>query len=251
MAMLKERAFVWSLTGVCALVGFMLTVQLSSHVKPQPTPGTLASYLDLRSEIQAQQEENRLLTDQIAKARAQIAQYEAAQNNQGDLEAALRRDEQQTAAAAGLTPVTGPGIEIKIQDDPLLTPVGSAAQDFQDRADVWISEVINDLFANGATAISINDQRLVTTSSIRWIKGLNTLPELQVNTVPVTQPYIIRAVGDVDHMTAELTLKDWQANFNIMQEDFIVTVHRGKDGVTVPAYHGPLPGKWAKEATSK
>lgn len=249
--MSTQRAFIWSLTGVCALVGFMLTVELSSHIKPQPTSGTLASYLDLRSEIDEQQEENRLLTEQIAKAKAQIAQYQAAQTNQADLEAALRHDEQQTAAAAGLTPVTGPGIEIKIQDDPLLTPVGSAAQDFQERADVWISEVVNDLFANGATAISINDQRLVTTSSIRWIQGLNSLPELQVNTVPVAQPYIIRAVGDVDHMLAELTLKDWQANFNIMQEDFIVTAHRSANGVTVPAYQGPLPGKWAKEATSK
>jgi uncharacterized protein YlxW (UPF0749 family) len=83
------------------------------------------------------------------------------------------------------------------------------------------------------------------------IKGLNTLPELQVNTVPVAQPYIIRAVGDVTHMQAELTLKDWQANFNIMQEDFIVTAYPGPKGVTVPAYNGPLPGKWAKEATTK
>ncbi|WP_051662922.1 DUF881 domain-containing protein [Alicyclobacillus macrosporangiidus] len=244
---MQKRGFLWSLTGISALVGFMLTVQISS--RPQGSSAPISSYVDLRTEIQAQMQENRILTDEIAKQRAQLVQFEAAQGRQSDLLKALQQDKKNVDREAGLTPVNGPGITITIRFDPNLPYYDKTAGLFDEIADQEIGLIVNQLFANGATAIAINGQRLVTTSSIRLVSSLGGSVSLQVNTVPIVPPYVISAVGDVDRMMAVLTLNNVQAELATMQEDCIITPHRDQKGVTVPGYVGRLPGTWAKEVS--
>ncbi|WDM02788.1 DUF881 domain-containing protein [Alicyclobacillus cycloheptanicus] len=223
----------------------MLTVQLTSRQQPSST--TLSSYLDYRTQVDEQVEEHTILMQDIAKEKAQLAQFEASGGNQQEMQAVLKKDAQTVAAQAGLTPVTGPGITITIQDDPSLPFYPETAGAFAQNADVEISQIVNDLFGNGATAISINGNRLVTTSSIRLVSGLGPGTELQVNTEPVVEPYVITAVGNVSEMQSILTVDDVKPSLNLMQEDCIVKAYNKPHTVTVPAYQGPLPGTWAKE----
>lgn len=243
---MKKSAFIWSLTGISAAIGFMLTVQISS--RPQSSPESLSSYLDLRTQIQEQMQENKVLEDEIAKQNSVLYQYKNSSGQSSEMLKALKQDAQAVEAAAGRTTVTGPGITMKIQYNPNLQPIDGDAGLFELMADQELGLIVNDLYANGAKAISINGQRLVTTSSIRLVSGLDpTSAILQVNTVPVTMPYVITAMGDVDKMQAILTLHNVQSELNRMQEDCIITEFRGEHGVTVPAYEGPLPGHFAKE----
>lgn len=73
---------------------------------------------------------------------------------------------------------------------------------------------------------------------------------LQVDTNPIPSPYVITAMGDIDRMQAILTVNNVKDDLNIMQEDCVTTAHPGPNGVTVPAYTGPLPGHWAKEVNN-
>ncbi|OFW77854.1 MAG: hypothetical protein A2201_06725 [Alicyclobacillus sp. RIFOXYA1_FULL_53_8] len=235
----------WSVTGISAVLGFMLTVQITS--KPQASPAVLSSYLDLRTQLLEQMQQQQVLDKEIAKENAQLDQFKASNGNTEDLKKALENDAQTVSAEAGMMPLAGPGISISIQDNPNLPFVADYAGKFQQYSDQEISQIVNDLFANGAKAISINGQRLVTTSSIRLVSGLGGFSTLQINTYPVSMPYVISAVGNVDLMQAVINVKQVVTLLNLMQEDCLITVHPEANGITVPGYHGPLPGTWAKE----
>lgn len=242
---MKRAALIWSFTGITTVIGFLLTVQLTSR-QPSATTG-MSSYIDLRTQIQEQMQEHQILASQIAKAGEQVAQYQAATGHSTQMMNALKADAKNVAKEAGLTDVTGPGITIQIEYDPTLPYDAQTAGLFDQIADQEIGLIVNDLFANGATAISINGQRLVTTSSIRLVTGLSGDSTLQVNTVPITMPYVITAVGDSKRMQAVLTLNNTVPELNLMQEQCLITAHSDKNPVTVPGYQGPLPGSFAKE----
>lgn len=246
---MRKRAFTWSLTGIAAVIGFMLTVQITSRPQGPSTGST--SYLDLRTRLAEQLQEHRSLTSDVSKASTQLAQFEAAQGSQGLLQNALRRDATVVEAEAGMTPVSGAGLVVVIKDDPSLPFVQGISGTFPQHADEEVSQIVNDLYANGATAISINGQRLVTTSSIRLIASLGGLSMLQVNTNPVQMPYVIKAIGNISLMNAILQLDEIPLTLKLMQEHCIIRPYPGPHGVQVPAYRGSLPGAWAKEVRSE
>lgn len=245
---MQRSTFIWSLTGVFAIIGFLLTVQLTSRQSSTSTSPT--SYLDYRTQVDEQIQEHALLTQDIAKAQAQLAQYQSSQGNKKAMQAALKKDAQTVEAEAGLTPVTGNGITVTIEDDPSLPFYAQTAGKFSQNADVIISQIVNDLYGVGATAISINGQRLVTTSSIRLVSGLGPGSQLQINTYPVQKPYVITAVGNISLMRSVLTVDQVKPELALMQESCLISDYKSPQTVTVPGYSGPLPGTWAKEVNN-
>ena len=136
---------------------------------------------------------------------------------------------------AGFTPIKGEGIVITLQDsknpaaakDPHSDPNAGKLQ-----ADD-ILRLINELKAAGATAISINDQRLVATSEI-----VAAGPTISVNQTRLTQPVVVKAIGDPTVMTNALKLRGGVLEY---LEFFEIQVSVDKqNGVSVPAYKGPI-----------
>ncbi|GLV14575.1 hypothetical protein Heshes_22590 [Alicyclobacillus hesperidum] len=240
---MKRRSLVWGATATATALGFMLTVQLTSQNSfgQQST-----SYIDLRTQVQEQAQEHLLLEQQVSKLNAQLAEYRAASGSASELREVLQKDEKSLEQQAGILPTSGPGITITIQPDAKLGANPAQMALFPQQADQWLDEVVNVLLGNGATAISINDQRLVATSAIRLVE-VDGIGGVHVNGHPITTPYVIRAVGNIQDMQAALTVEVLQGYFEAMGEDFIVRSYPQKDGVTVPGYSGPLPGQYAKE----
>jgi uncharacterized protein YlxW (UPF0749 family) len=99
--------------------------------------------------------------------------------------------------ATGLGAVEGPGVVVTIGDGPASKdPVTGGATDDGDLARVQdrdLQDVVNALWASGAEAVSIDGQRLATTSAIRSA-GAAVLVDFR----PVESPYVIRAIGSPD-----------------------------------------------------
>ncbi|GAA3167079.1 DUF881 domain-containing protein [Blastococcus jejuensis] len=111
---------------------------------------------------------------------------------------ALARAERGAAAVA----VTGPGLLVTLanaESDADDDPVGGTTEvDPSGRVrDGDLQLVVNALWAAGAEAISIDDQRLGATTAIRFA-GEAVLVDFR----PVTNPYEIRAIGDPDDLAA-------------------------------------------------
>ena len=60
-----------------------------------------------------------------------------------------------------------------------------------------LQDVVNALWLAGAEAISVNDQRLAAQTAIR-----SAGEAILVDFRPLSPPYVLRAIGDVDQMQA-------------------------------------------------
>ena len=93
----------------------------------------------------------------------------------------------------GLTDVVGDGIIIT------LTDINEMIYDAED-----LLELINELRSAGAEAISINDERIVNTSDIVQI----TSSIIKVNSKNISNPLVIKAIGDKTYLKSALTIKN-------------------------------------------
>lgn len=113
----------------------------------------------------------------------------------------LQNELSQLNEALGKTDVAGEGIVIQIND-----MEGAELGD-----DVYVQRVasedllliVNELFAAGAEAISINGHRIITTSSIFDIGG----EFIKVNGERILSPYVINAIGNPDYLKSAVSGK--------------------------------------------
>ncbi len=103
------------------------------------------------------------------------------------------------ALAAGQLPVTGPGVVVELWDAPA-PPDLSASGLHPDDLVVHqqdLEAVINALWAGGAEAMMIQDQRITTTSSVRCVGNV-----LLLHGRHYSPPYRVSAIGDPQELTA-------------------------------------------------
>ena len=148
----------------------------------------------------------------------------------------------ETRLLAGLTPVQGPGVVITLRDSkrPLLhkVPPGMTLPNIIHDTD--INQVINELKAAGAEAITVNSQRLVATSSVRCAG-----PTIFVNNMPQTPPFVVEAIGDSKALTAALNLPGGIVNQIKAFDPAMFSVQ--EDGaLTLPAYSGGSEPHYAR-----
>ena len=139
---------------------------------------------------------------------------------------------------SGVVPVEGKGVIVVIDDSKRLTKPGENPNLYLIHDDD-ILKVINELWAAGAEAISINEQRLIATSEIRCAG-----PTLSVNNTRYSPPYEIRAIGD--SQTLENALKMRGGVIETLQFWGIQVTVKTQDLVQVPAYKGTFRFEYAK-----
>lgn len=111
---------------------------------------------------------------------------------------------------AGFTPVTGPGLTVTLTDAPKAAIDAANAEAGPVTPDELIvhqqdiQAVVNALWAGGATAMTIQDQRVISTTGIKCVG--NTV---MLHGVPYSPPYRIAAIGDPADLLASLDRNDY------------------------------------------
>ncbi|MFW6033717.1 MAG: DUF881 domain-containing protein [bacterium] len=138
--------------------------------------------------------------------------------------------------ATALTPVTGPGVRVSLDDVP-----SDEIPDDADTADYIVHQqdleaVMNAMWAGGAEAMMVMDQRIISTSAVRCIG-----PVLHLQTRTYAPPYEVTAIGDVDGMLTALDDSSSVDFYRSLVEQFglgfELTV---EEEITMPAYEGTL-----------
>ena len=160
-------------------------------------------YTDLASLVEAENQEYIELVDRV---RAVTADVERLTNRVGAEE--VRRIHRQVAelrAPAGFTPVTGPGVTITLSDAPA-DVINSSTRDIRllvvHQQD--IQAVVNAFWKGGAEAVTIQGERLITSSGIKC-EGNAVM--IQGQAYP--QPYVISAVGDPETLENAVQADDF------------------------------------------
>ncbi len=112
----------------------------------------------------------------------------------------LRREADALRPSAGLTPVTGSALRITLSDAPAEV-INSSTQPIK-RMIVHqqdIQAVVNALWTGGATGVTVQGQRIITTTGIKCEGNA-----VQLDGVPYGQPYVIVAVGDLAQLAGAL-----------------------------------------------
>ncbi len=184
------RRFTAGTAVIIALFGLLITVvalqtqrdaavdELSREALIEQVTARRERVSDLQERVRAAEIENQALLQGNAELATEV---EAAQ-----------RQVQVLGMSAGLIGVQGPGVRMTVR-----SAEGAAPND-QVR-DEDLATLVDGLWQAGAEAISINGERLTATSGIR-----NTGRSIHVGGRPVSEPYVLSAIGDPDTLPANL-----------------------------------------------
>lgn len=220
----------FSLLLVSVLVGLMLAIQMQSL--KQPRAEDARDLLQIRSEILAQQLRHQELSSEIFHMQLLLQQYQQATSSEGEFMEVMKRQLEEVRRAAGLTPLEGKGLLITVDVLPRedFSQMLEARQSALTRMiDDDIRNLIDELFANGAEAVSFNGLRLVTHSTITKADQ-----QILVNETPVTLPFEIHALGNPDLLQAALEVSEIP---DIYMDLGLQMKFDKQENLTVPAYH--------------
>lgn len=187
-------------------------------------------------------------TKQLADLQKQV-QAETSKAARGDSRVAAARDAANAVADdAGMSAVTGSAVTVSLDDAPPLRGAqkGSVPPDYLVVHQQDVQAVVNALWAGGAEAMTLQGQRVISTSAVRCVG--NTL---LLHGVVYSPPYVISAIGDVDRLRSAL---DDSPDIIIYQQ-YVQAYHLGysvktEDNVTMPAYTGGLSLAYASALES-
>lgn len=146
---------------------------------------------------------------------------------------------------AGLTAVTGPGISVTLSDAP--EDVINATEEDVSLLVVHqqdIQAVVNAMWRGGAEAVTIQGQRIVSTTGIKC-HG----PVVQLQGIPYPQPYVIEAIGDPTRLATAVETDEDVALYVEQAADPEISVGWDlglEERVDAPAYDGLLGHSYAR-----
>lgn len=196
----------WHLpVGIASIVlGILVTMQFRTQ-RDIPYPLNNYSQDNMNKMVMYLETERNKLVHDLDETRAQLKESLelVGEKGQRSTQAAVQllKDELDRARMqAGLVPVRGPGVEVRLDDSPLKPGPNEESYYFLIH-DVDIQAFINELWAAGAEAIAVNDQRVASTTSVRCVG-----PTVLVNAVRLAPPYTIRALGSPSTLDTALRM---------------------------------------------
>lgn len=219
----------WAISAVCVVLGMMLVIQFRSTQSIMQNDLRVQRTGDLALQLENMERQRDALEQKLQELQ------------EDGTKSSLKKENEQLRFQAGLTPVEGKGIIVRIEDSKLPVKSGENPNLYLIH-DEDILRIINELRAAGAEAISINDQRLIGTTEVRCVG-----PTITVNRKSFAPPYIVQAIGDPNSLAGALqmrggvadTLKHWGIDLGITKSEHIV----------VPAYNSPPRNEFSKAVT--
>lgn len=191
----------------------------------------------LVEQVNQSRQERDALKKRVGDLRAQLDRLAA-----GAQLGPLKEELDQARIEAGLMAVSGPGVEVTLNDSNVVVQPGENPNLYV-LHDEDVLNVLNELKAAGAEALAINGQRLLATSEIRCVG-----PTILTNkSYRLTPPFVITAIGNQDNLINSLQMRGGiidQLKFWGIQ----VAVRR-VDNLTIPAYTGSIRFDYARPVT--
>jgi uncharacterized protein YlxW (UPF0749 family) len=140
-------------------------------------------------------------------------------------------------APAGFTEVTGEGISVTLADAPR-----EVREESEENINLLIvhqqdiQAVVNTMWQAGAEAITIQGQRIISTTGIKCAGN-----SVELQGIPYPQPYEIKAVGDPDVLTEAIENDSYLTSYRADAADPSIAVGwemEQEDTFTAPAYEG-------------
>ena len=228
---------------VLAIAGLLFAITGTTARGTNLRSGENTRLIDL---IQAAQERNDRSGATGDRLRAQVERL-AVQADDPQVQQ-VRKEGDAIAGAAGLTALAGGGLTVTLDD----APAGAIDRSYpglpQPTPDDLVvhqqdlQAVVNALWAGGATAIQLMDQRIVSTSAVRCVGNVLILQDRVYS-----PPYAITAIGDVSGLSKALAESSAISNYREYVDAYGLGWNVERHArITVPAYTGSVDLRYAE-----
>lgn len=226
-----------ALTLPALLLGYLVAAQVST----QNASSQLAVRYNtpLIDAVNALQNEQNDMKAQLAALRAKLDAIQAATATRSGTAAELARQLAEQKLRAGLVPLVGEGVVVALDDAKGVVNARTLEKSICHSTD--ITDIINSGWKAGAEAISVNDERVVGTSSVYCVGST-----IMVNGTLMSPPFAVAIIGRQDRLLrvfddpSELT--DIKQRRELHGLGFSVSRQRE---VRVPAFTGGLGAHYA------
>jgi uncharacterized protein YlxW (UPF0749 family) len=137
--------------------------------------------------LEAEQQE---LKGTLAELRNDLAERQQAASARTDRLQVLQVELERQRLLAGLVAVQGPGVLVTLDDSAVRVPRGAEPNAYIIH-EYDLRDIVNLLWTAGSEAIAINEERLVSTSSVYCVGST-----VMVNNTRLSPPYVIQAIGN-------------------------------------------------------
>lgn len=209
------------------ILAMLLTAQLKSISNTeQVLQGKREA--QLTDDLVTLQREYNELKEKYDQSSSIVKEYQTNASSNDLLIKSMKEEIDELGVLAGTTNLSGEGIIVTLSD-------GQRSDALVHDSDVLT--VVNELKAAGAEAISVNNQRIISTSAIRCVG-----PVIQVNYQKVAAPFEIKAIGNAQYLESALTIKNGVSD--VLRELGVGINITRQDKVDIPKYEGSLSFKY-------
>lgn len=222
------------MTVLLVIMGFLVAAQVRATrliaTQQVPTRSVYAMATLLREERLARQS----LETQVSELRKKLENYEGAASQGRSVAESMNQELETLRIAAGQKRMRGSGVVVTLED-----PKGQGRAhppmtvSYQD-----VVAVVNELWAAGAEAVAINDQRVTATTGVSQVSGT-----VVVNLQRLSQPFEIAAIGDPATLESALNIRGGLVE-GLKALGLSVTVTR-RTTVFIPASKTPITFEYA------
>lgn len=227
---------------MCALLVFGVFIQVKTIEDTTTVISQTIEDNELRDEVLKAKEEYEKLYEEYEN---QAQELEEQRKKVVESDSSLAKREERVKGnnkLLGNTDVTGNGVVIVLADNhgisnelPLLaTDVSEYVLHYID-----LIQVVNSLKNAGAEAISINGQRIVSTTAIVCIGNV-----ISINGEKVANPFEIRAIGDQEKLYGGVTMLG--GYIEILQKYGLVQSVEKRENIEIPKYIGTYTMEFMK-----
>ena len=228
---MKRKSFS-RFTIILFLIGLMVGVQYNTINEPESRENH--DIWELRQNLSKEKQLHSELLSEISALDETLVKYDSASS--ASPEQALKDTVQELRISAGLTDITGPGIEISIEPSPEAMAFG---YEIEGISPVLLIRFVNEINRFKGLHVSIDGQRLVNTSAIRDINGAVTVNASPVSTPPFAIKIISPTMEDNQKLYNHLLGSRLIENFFI--DNLNVAVQEPNEEVTIEAFGESLP----------
>jgi uncharacterized protein YlxW (UPF0749 family) len=142
--------------------------------------------------------------------------------------------------ASGLYPLSGPGLEIVLEDSGREGRVGFMDPNLLLVHYDHLLFLVNELWVAGAEAVAVNGERVVAQTGFTCAGSL-----ILAGTKKLAPPYVVHALGDPAALRAALTMPGGFIEAQIEPYGLGITI-KEKSDLLIPAYQGNLVFEYAR-----
>ena len=224
-------------------IGFLIVSQFYSGLRALRSPDPLKPTLELKSTQEnlaiAQQE----LKDRVEDLQSEIAAKEETLKNTQKESSQLLDEIDYYKTELGMSRANGEGIIINLGDATDASNIDEVAMAISHSTDLL--DLVNVLWQEGTEAITINNERIVSTTAIVCV-GNNIL----INNTPKGAPFTIAAIGDRARLLGAIKDEDRLLELYSRSKKYGLSLTAVEAALDMPAYSGGFDTEYLSLVTT-